>query len=61
MMVADILDAWGKPIDPDVAHCIYAGSDDRHRLVPLGQCARLAAGGPAGRRRRGQRRDQPHR
>lgn len=25
MMVADILDAWGKPIDPDVAHCIYAG------------------------------------
>ncbi len=25
MMVADILDAWGKPIDTDVAHCIYAG------------------------------------
>lgn len=25
MMVADILDAWGKSIDPDVAHCIYAG------------------------------------
>ena len=25
MMVADLLDAWGKPIDPDVAHCIYAG------------------------------------
>jgi bifunctional oligoribonuclease and PAP phosphatase NrnA len=25
MMIADILDAWGKPIDPDVAHCIYAG------------------------------------
>ncbi|ORA75804.1 phosphoesterase [Mycobacterium heidelbergense] len=25
MMVADILDAWGKPIDRDVAHCIYAG------------------------------------
>jgi nanoRNase/pAp phosphatase (c-di-AMP/oligoRNAs hydrolase) len=25
MLVADILDAWGKPIDPDVAHCIYAG------------------------------------
>lgn len=25
MMVADILDAWGKPIDHDVAHCIYAG------------------------------------
>lgn len=25
MLIADILDAWGKPIDPDVAHCIYAG------------------------------------
>jgi phosphoesterase RecJ-like protein len=25
LLVADILDAWGKPIDTDVAHCIYAG------------------------------------
>jgi len=25
MMVAEILDTWGKPIDPEVAHCIYAG------------------------------------
>ncbi len=25
MMIADILDAWGKPIDVEVAHCIYAG------------------------------------
>lgn len=25
MMVADLLDAWGKPIEADVAHCIYAG------------------------------------
>ncbi|WP_156690617.1 DHH family phosphoesterase [Mycobacterium sp. Marseille-P9652] len=25
MMVAEILDTWGKRIDPDVAHCIYAG------------------------------------
>jgi len=25
MMVADLLDAWGIAIDPDVAHCIYAG------------------------------------
>jgi len=25
MMIADLLDAWDKPIDPDVAHCIYAG------------------------------------
>ncbi|QLL09280.1 DHH family phosphoesterase [Mycobacterium vicinigordonae] len=25
MMVAEILDVWGKVIDKDVAHCIYAG------------------------------------
>jgi len=25
MMIAELLDTWGKPIDPDVAHCIYAG------------------------------------
>ncbi|WP_156664634.1 bifunctional oligoribonuclease/PAP phosphatase NrnA [Mycobacterium sp. 852002-51057_SCH5723018] len=25
MMIADILDAWRKPIEPEVAHCIYAG------------------------------------
>jgi phosphoesterase RecJ-like protein len=25
MQVARILDAWGEPIDRDVAHCIYAG------------------------------------
>ncbi|MFV0493864.1 DHH family phosphoesterase [Mycobacterium sp.] len=25
MMVAEILDAWGIPIDPAVAYCIYAG------------------------------------
>ncbi len=25
MMVADLLDAWDKPIDADVAHCLYAG------------------------------------
>ncbi|BDB43486.1 MULTISPECIES: DHH family phosphoesterase [Mycobacterium] len=25
MMIAEILDVWGKPIDIDVAHCIYAG------------------------------------
>ncbi|MHA7650703.1 DHH family phosphoesterase [Mycobacterium sp. ML4] len=25
MMIAEILDVWGKPIDRDVAHCIYAG------------------------------------
>ncbi len=25
MMVAELLDAWDKPIDPDVAYCLYAG------------------------------------
>ncbi|MCV7358370.1 DHH family phosphoesterase [Mycolicibacterium fluoranthenivorans] len=25
MMVAELLDAWGKPIDGAVAHCLYAG------------------------------------
>jgi phosphoesterase RecJ-like protein len=25
MLVAEILDAWGKPIDASVAHCLYAG------------------------------------
>ncbi|GAB7144558.1 DHH family phosphoesterase [Mycobacterium riyadhense] len=25
MLIAEILDAWGKPIDRGVAHCIYAG------------------------------------
>jgi bifunctional oligoribonuclease and PAP phosphatase NrnA len=25
LLVAEILDAWSKPIDTDVAHCIYAG------------------------------------
>jgi bifunctional oligoribonuclease and PAP phosphatase NrnA len=25
MLVAELLDAWGKPIDTDVAHCLYAG------------------------------------
>lgn len=25
MMVADLLDTWGKPIDVEVAHCLYAG------------------------------------
>ncbi|MEW5811078.1 MAG: bifunctional oligoribonuclease/PAP phosphatase NrnA [Actinomycetota bacterium] len=25
MLVADLLDAWGEPIDEAVAHCLYAG------------------------------------
>ncbi len=25
MLVAELLDAWGKPISPDVGYCLYAG------------------------------------
>lgn len=25
VLVAELLEAWGKPIDPDVARCLYAG------------------------------------
>jgi phosphoesterase RecJ-like protein len=25
MLVAELLDVWGKPIEPGVAHCLYAG------------------------------------
>lgn len=25
MMVAELIDAWGEPLDADVAHCLYAG------------------------------------
>ncbi|VEG53871.1 exopolyphosphatase-like protein [Mycolicibacterium aurum] len=25
VLIADLLDAWGKPIDAGVAHCLYAG------------------------------------
>ncbi len=25
MLIAELLDAWGEPIDVDVAHCLYAG------------------------------------
>jgi phosphoesterase RecJ-like protein len=25
MMVAELIDGWGEPIDTDVAHCLYAG------------------------------------
>ncbi|MEZ0384631.1 bifunctional oligoribonuclease/PAP phosphatase NrnA [Mycobacterium sp. pW045] len=25
MLVAELIDAWGEPIDTDVAHCLYAG------------------------------------
>ena len=25
VLVAELLDAWGKPIEPNVAHCLYAG------------------------------------
>ncbi|CAN5496634.1 bifunctional oligoribonuclease/PAP phosphatase NrnA [soil metagenome] len=25
VLIAELLDAWGKPIDPEVGHCLYAG------------------------------------
>lgn len=25
VLIAELLDSWGKPIDPAVAHCLYAG------------------------------------
>ncbi|MEB4212128.1 bifunctional oligoribonuclease/PAP phosphatase NrnA [Mycobacterium sp. 94-17] len=45
MMIADILDAWGKPIDADVAHCIYAGltTDTGSFRWASGRALRLAA------------------
>ncbi|OBI46870.1 phosphoesterase [Mycobacterium colombiense] len=45
MMVADMLDAWGKPIEPDVAHCIYAGltTDTGSFRWASGRALRLAA------------------
>jgi phosphoesterase RecJ-like protein len=45
MMIAELLDAWGKPIDADVAHCIYAGlTTDTGSFRWASACAlRLAA------------------
>ncbi len=45
MMIADILDAWGKSIDSDVAHCIYAGltTDTGSFRWASGRALRLAA------------------
>ena len=45
MMVAELLDAWGKPIDIDVASCIYAGltTDTGSFRWASAQALRLAA------------------
>ena len=60
MLVAELLDAWGKPIDIGVAHCLYAGltTDTGSFRWASARAHRLAAR-LAGARRR-QRRDQPH-
>ena len=60
MLVAELLDAWGKPIDLGVAHCLYAGltTDTGSFRWASARAHRLA--GPAGRARRRQRVDQPH-
>ena len=49
MMVAELLDAWGKPIDIDVAHCIYAGLTTDTGSFRWASAPRASAGGPAGR------------
>ncbi|OBJ65014.1 DHH family phosphoesterase [Mycobacterium colombiense] len=50
MMVADILDAWVMPIDPEVAHCIYAGltTDTGSFRWASARALRLAARGDDG-------------
>ena len=60
MLVAELLDAWGKPIDSRRGALPLRRADHRHRFVPLGQRACAPAGRPAGGAGRRQRRDQPH-
>src|SRR6201991_2067389 len=45
MLVAELLDAWGKPIDIGVAHCLYAGltTDTRSFRWASARAHRLAA------------------
>ncbi|BBY07968.1 DHH family phosphoesterase [Mycobacterium noviomagense] len=45
MLVAELLDAWGEPIDIDVAHCLYAGltTDTGSFRWASAQAHRLAA------------------
>ena len=60
MLVAELLDAWGKPIDAAGRALSVRRADHRHRIVPVGQRARAPAGRPTARTRRRQRLDQPH-
>ncbi|EUA33048.1 DHH family protein, partial [Mycobacterium xenopi 4042] len=57
MLVAELLDAWGEPIDVDVAHCLYAGliTDTGSFRWPL---PAPTGWRPPGRARCGQRRSQ---
>ena len=59
MLVAELLDAWGKPIDTEVAHCLYAGLTTDTGSFRWASAAGTSVGGAAGRARRGQRGDQP--
>ena len=39
MLVAELLDAWNKPIDARVAHCLYAGlTTDRFYVAVESDC-----------------------
>ncbi len=48
MLVAELLDAWGKPIDTRGGALPLRRTDDGHRVVPVGQPPRTSIGGAAG-------------
>lgn len=53
MLVAELLDAWRNPIEPEVAHCNIRRVDDGHQVIPVGQCACPTTSSTAGRHRCG--------
>ena len=55
MLIAELLDAWGKDIDTDVARCLYAGLSIDTGSFRWATAAGFAVGGPAGRPRGRQR------
>ena len=59
LLVADTSRRVGETDRPRRRALHLCRAHHRHRVFPLGQRARPSAGGPAGRHRRGQRRDQP--
>ena len=59
LLVADLLDAWGQPIDVSVAHCLYAGLTTDTGSFRWAHRPRPPVGGPVGRSRDRQCRHQP--